>query len=413
MICVNIIRDRESSYLEYVEYYRNIRSGGIEMDTKKIMSIIRRQEGLKLDFKLRLTLDYESGKKELAKDICAIANSKGGRGYMVVGIEDKTREIIGLKEEDLFSEEKIQQIVSSRCDPPIPISVDIYTIKEKDICIITIYDGGQKPYQIKETGAFYIRRGSTTDIMRKQELIAVFEENLDFSIETCPIIRSNIEFLNMEIVKKYFNKKGIDINEDNRKFLLESAGITSCDRDSGEERCTLGGLLVFSDNNSVALPQNMIRIVNKVDEQRENINIVQGNLITMIEKTEGILKEILPSEYPVNVVMEGVNNAVLYREYSSINRVIDITISNSSIIITSPGQRIENNIRGQRVNYYKRNMWLYEKLITLDDNKNFLNNERGFTKMRKAFGGKIKLVNSRGDDSFKVILPGIRFFKYN
>ena len=38
----------------------------------------------------------ESGKKELAKDICAIANSRGGRGYIVIGVEDKTKRIIGI-----------------------------------------------------------------------------------------------------------------------------------------------------------------------------------------------------------------------------------------------------------------------------------------------------------------------------
>jgi len=141
------------------------------MDTKKIMSIIKRQEGLKLDFKQKLSLDFESGKKELAKDICAIANSKGGRGYIVVGVEDKTKELIGLDESEVFTEEQVQQIISSRCEPPIPISVDEYNIREKRICIITIYDGEQKPYQLKENGAFYIRRGSTTDTMRKQELV--------------------------------------------------------------------------------------------------------------------------------------------------------------------------------------------------------------------------------------------------
>ena len=47
------------------------------MDIKKLKSLIKRQEGTKLDFKLKLSLQYESGKKELAKDVCAIANSKG------------------------------------------------------------------------------------------------------------------------------------------------------------------------------------------------------------------------------------------------------------------------------------------------------------------------------------------------
>ncbi|MEN8433531.1 AlbA family DNA-binding domain-containing protein [Clostridium septicum] len=380
------------------------------MDNKKIMSIIKREEGIKLDFKLKLSLNCESGKKELAKDICAIANSNGGRGYIIVGIQDKTKKIVGLRNEDLFSEEQVQQIISSRCEPPIPISVDIYNIQEKKICIITIYDGDQKPYQIRETGSFYIRRGSTTDTMRKQELVAAFQESLDFSIETCPIIKSNIEFLNIDIVSKYFQNKGIYISKDNKKFLLESAGITYIDKESGEEKCTLGGLLVFSDNNSICIPQNMIRIIDRTDIF--SVNVIQGNLLDMIDKSEVLLKELLPSKYPIEAVVEGIKNAVLYREYSAINKIIEVVISYNSVLIISPGKMIEENIRGQKINYNKRNMWIYEKLMTLDNNKRLLNNGKGFTRMRNAFKGKgkVKFINSKTDDSFKVILPGVKFY---
>lgn len=381
------------------------------MDIKKIMSIIKRQEGLKLDFKQKLSLDIESSKKELAKDVCAIANSKGGRGYIVVGIEDKTKDIVGLDESEIFTEEQVQQVVSSRCEPPIPISVDEYSIKDKRLCIITIYDGEQKPYQLKENGAFYIRRGSTTDTMRKQELVEAFEENLDFYIETCQVVRSDINLISMEIVKKYFNNKGIAINSSNKKFLMKSAGIVYTDKDTGEEKCTLGGLLVFSDNNSICIPQNMIRITNKLGKGEESVNIVQGNLLSMIDRSESILKKILPRNYPIGAIVEGINNAVLYREYSSINRVIEVVISRNSIIINSPGQMIQNNSIGKRINYNRRNMWLYEKLVTLDDNKRFLNNEGGFGRIRSSFKRNVTFINSRAEDCFKVILPGTKIYE--
>lgn len=381
------------------------------MDTKKILSIIKRQEGLKLDFKQKLSLDFESGKKELAKDVCAIANSKGGRGYIVVGIEDKTKELIGLDESEVFTEEQVQQIISSRCEPPIPISVDEYNIKGKRICIITIYDGEQKPYQLKENGAFYIRRGSTTDTMRKQELVEAFEENLDFFIETSQVVRSDINLINTEIVKKYFHKKGIVINSSNEKFLMRSAGISYTDNDTGEEKCTLGGLLVFSDNNSLCIPQNMIRITNNLGKVKERVNVVQGNLLSMIDKSEDILRKILPKSYPIGAIVEAINNAVLYREYSSIDRVIEVVISRNSIIVNSPGQMIQNNSTGKRINYNRRNMWLYEKLVTLDENKRFLSNEGGFGRIKKPFKKNVTFINSRAEDCFKVILPGTKLYE--
>ena len=47
------------------------------MDIKKLMNLIKKNEGRKLDFKLILDIDTDSGKKEFAKDVCAIANSRG------------------------------------------------------------------------------------------------------------------------------------------------------------------------------------------------------------------------------------------------------------------------------------------------------------------------------------------------
>lgn len=382
------------------------------MDNKKLLTLIKKQEGTKLDFKLRLELYNETGKKELTKDICAIANSNGGRGYIIVGIEDKTKEIIGIQEDDMFYEEQIQQIISTRCEPPIPIEVDFVDIQNKKIGVISIYDGDQKPYQVRENGAFYIRRGSTTDVMRKQELIALFEENLSLTIETCPLIRSEISMLNMELVNKYFNKKGIDINEENRKFLLLSTGIVFEHKDSSPLKCTYGGLLVFSDKNYIYIPNNMIKIINKLNNEQGELHIIQGNLLSMIDEAEDIIRRILPKKYPVQAVIEAVKNAVLYREYFDLNKVIEVIVDVDDIIISSPGEFIGENIKGERTNYNKRNIWLYEKLISLDDKKRFLCSGRGFAIIKNSFNGKrrVRFINSRIEHSFKVILPGTNSF---
>lgn len=379
------------------------------MDSKKLRSLIRKEEGIKLDFKLKLSLEHEGSKKELAKDVCAIANSRGGRGYIIIGIEDKTKRIVGLDDNEVISEEQVQQIITSRCEPPIPISLDNIIIDNKKISIITIYDGEQKPYQIRENGAFYIRRGSTTDTMRKQELLEAFEENLDFFIETSKIVKSNISFLDESIYKNYFASKGIEINEENKEFLLEASRIISRDKESGELNCTLGGLLIFSNVNSLWLPHNIIRINNKVNSNKDEIIIIQGNVLNMIDETIREISEILPIDYPINAINEAVNNAVLYRDYSSFDKIIEIYIGKKEVIITSPGAISGNSKAINYMNQSKRNMWLYEKVITLDNNKRFLNNGQGFLRIKKAFNNnrKVKYINSIKEDYFKVVLPGI------
>jgi predicted HTH transcriptional regulator len=380
------------------------------MDKKKLLSLLAREEGRKLDFKQRIELNYETGKKELTKDICAIANSNGGRGYIVVGIEDKTKKIIGISEEDKFNEEKIQQIIASRCDPPIPVSVDYIKIEEKDVAVITIYNWEQRPYQVRESGAFFIRRGSTTDIMRKQELVAAFEESLNLNIEACAVVRSDMSALNMGIVDKYFKSKSIEINDGNREFLLQRSSITSRDRETGEIICTLGGLLVFSDINSIYIPHNMIKIINKINKNMPEVIIVQGNIINMIDLCEVHLKELLPDNYPYSAVLEAIKNAVLYREYSEFSRIIEVYMGYNSIVVMSPGELMKTNKKnGDTRDYNRRNMWLYEKVITLDDKGRFLKNNTGLVNMKKAFKGKGKIIfiNSKQENVFKVIFPGV------
>lgn len=381
------------------------------MDLKKLNSILKKEEGPKLDFKLRLELWNETGKKELSKDVCAIANSKGGRGYIIVGIQDKTKNILGIKKEEMFKEEQIQQIITSRCEPPIPIEVEFLEKDNKIVGIISIYDGDQKPYQVRDNGAFYIRRGSTTDVMRKQELIAQFEENMSLTMETCPVLHSDESMLNMDIVKTYFKKKGISLNEENEKFLLLSTGILFEDKEKSKYRCTYGGLLVFSDVNYLCIPNNMIKIVDNINDSYGNVHIIQGNLLSMIDQTEELFRNILPEHYPLVSVIEAVKNAVLYREYFDLNRIIEIQLNKKDIVIISPGEFIDKNIKGQTTNYNKRNIWLYEKLITIDKKNRFLNNGKGFYRIRNGFKEnhkKVRFINSRTEHSFKVILPGIK-----
>ena len=377
------------------------------MNKKKLLSLIQQREGTKLDFKLKIDISSESGKKELAKDVCAIANSKGGRGYLIIGVEDKTKRLVGINKAKALDEEKIQQVVSSRCEPPIPIKVEIVNIDGIDIGIITIFDGGQKPYQIKETGAFHIRRGSITDTMRKSELVAAFEENQLLTVETCQVVNSSAEFLNSELIERYFKSKEININRENEKFLLESAGITYLDKRNRKVRCTFGGLLVFCDSNNICIPNNAIRIINKINDNYPRSFMINGTLLDMIDKTEEKMYTLLPKDYPVFAIMEAVKNSVMYREYSIIDKIIEIVLTKNSVIIISPGQLVsKGNILGD-MGYNKRNMWIYDKLISLDEGKRFINDGNGLVRIKEAFKGKrkVRLINSTLDNCFKVVLP--------
>ena len=146
------------------------------MNIQKLEELLSRSEYEKLDFKLDFNIDKEYSKREFVKDVTAIANSKGGRGYIIFGVEDKKKEIVGVTANKL-EEERIQQLICGRCDPPVPIRFEEIFYKGKKLFVLTIFKSSQRPHQILQTGTFYIRRGSTTDVARRYEVASMLQEN--------------------------------------------------------------------------------------------------------------------------------------------------------------------------------------------------------------------------------------------
>lgn len=98
------------------------------------------------------------------KSVVAFANGKGGR--IVFGIDNDTREIVGLPEESVFREmDAITKAISDSCEPVIVPDVYPQTIDGKTIIIAEISAGKQKPYYIKQDGitnGVYMRVSGTS-----------------------------------------------------------------------------------------------------------------------------------------------------------------------------------------------------------------------------------------------------------
>lgn len=369
------------------------------MDIQKLLSLIAKDESSKLDFKEKISMETESGKKELAKDVCAIANSKGGRGYLIFGIEDKTKKIIGINKDE-FIEEKIQQIISTRIDPPVPISVETYTIESKTIGLITIYSTEQKPYQIRENGAFYIRRGSTTDFMRKDEIASMLQENGLISIELTPILRATSKDLNFVKIEKYFELIGMNSAIDNH--ILHASGILTREKEANEFHPSIGGLLLFGNKPDLFLPNSVIIIKNYKNNSLPKFHISTGTIIEMLDDASNFIRKVLDSEEMLfEIVNEYIAKATVYRDYFILNGCVEVYIYNNKIEIINPGAavKLSNNDK-----FIKRNLWLYTKLISIDINKKYFNKDTPKAEFEKNYG-KIRIYNILSSNLYKVIIP--------
>lgn len=371
------------------------------MDIQRLKFLLNKEENTKLDFKLKLSTETESSKKELAKDISAIANSRGGRGYILFGIEDKTKKIIGI-DRDEFHEEMIQQIVATRIDPPVPISVDLITVEGHNVGVITIYTTEQKPHQIRETGAFYIRRGSTTDIMRKDEIASMFEEAGIVNQELLPILKAGIEDLNSDKINDYFKKSGLSGTISN-SLLLET-GILVYEKDFNIPHPSFGGMLLFGKTPEIFLPHCIIRIHNKLKMELPNHFIAKGTIMEQLESSCNFIEKCIGSNrLLMDIIEEHLGKSVLYRDYFNINNCIEIYLNNNNIEITNPGASLKNEDKDKE-KYVKRNMWLYLRAITIDDTHKYFHKEyiQSLTFKQRH---RIKYHNLLSQNMFKVIIP--------
>ena len=146
---------------------------------RKIRELHATVENSRLDYKLYYNLRDDTAKTELAKDASAIANylyQTSGQGHMVIGTDDRGNPV-GINPTD-YSETRIQQIISSRTDPPPTFTVHHVSYSGVNLVIIELRRNSSGPHQFKRNSkpaGFPIRRGSTTGMMTTNEVFQAMQ----------------------------------------------------------------------------------------------------------------------------------------------------------------------------------------------------------------------------------------------
>lgn len=374
------------------------------MDIDKLRYLINCYEGPKLDFKERFSLEEEHEKKEFVKDVCAIANSRGARGYIIYGIKDKTMEIVGVEKEEL-EEERIQQIVTNRTEPPVQIRIENVDLDGKNLIVLTIFKSDCRPHQMRQNGSFYIRRGSTTDVARRDEIASMLQESGVISFETILMGQLTLDMLNWDLIDKYLNKFK-ELKNDDKYILANALGIIKKDSKSEHYHPTMGGMLIFGRDVQTFLPNTGIKIYSKLGTY-----YITGTINQMLDSALEKCKEILKiANYPYKAIDLALANALVHRDYFDTNRCTTIRFFENRIEITNPGafQKSDkvDKMTEQDINI-KRNPWLYERLIMLDEKERYLRRGIGINTIKSCYQNKneVKFINILKYNSFKVILP--------
>ena len=306
-----------------------------------ITNLLKLSESERLEFKA--TID----KSNIAKVITSFINTKGGD--LVIGInDDKTVSDIHLTEQD---RKNIETFLINEIKPTAPVYSRIETYKKKNIILISVWEGANKPYYFKNT--IYTRRGAETILSKGAGIDNLLDERRfsEQRWERQAVLGATIDDLDLVEVKKsldaYKNYSTDTAIIDSGSFLINRGLIVN-------GNITNACMVLFGKNPTRFIPQSRIMLVvhpgstsgnsfieNKVFENNifQNIETVLAHFDSIIGKEikiEGAFRT-EKKRYPEKALREGLLNAIVHRDYSDLKGFLTISIYSDRLVISNYG----------------------------------------------------------------------------
>ncbi len=160
-------------------------------------------------------VEYKESRPEKSikymKSVIAFANTTGG--YLVFGIRDTTREIVGIPNDIVFQEmDAITNAISDSCEPVIIPDAYPQTVDDKTVIVAAIAPGKQRPYYIKSDGpteGVYIRVSGTSRKADRTLTREMHYESEGRSYDS--VIRTDLKISDEEIAQLCADMKSIAI----------------------------------------------------------------------------------------------------------------------------------------------------------------------------------------------------------
>ena len=156
-------------------------------DIERVISFIKdAKETETVDYKLEFykNLPYS----DITKDVAAFANHPSNDDkFIIFGVEDKTKEVYGLKKEPFSDISELENYLFKTIEPYVKIESECFDYLGKRVAYIKISSQNKnRPYVIKKTcgnkayiekGDIYIRKGTCNQKADRMDIDAMYESN--------------------------------------------------------------------------------------------------------------------------------------------------------------------------------------------------------------------------------------------
>lgn len=296
---------------------------------------------------------------DLADELAAFANSRGG--VLLLGIEDATRDILGIP---LAKLDAVEALVRQACEDSIKPSlapiIERMTLPNgdgKEVPIIRV-EVTQSLFVHQSPGGYLYRVGSSKRPIPPDMLARLFQQRSQSRIirfDEMPVQEARLDDLKEDLWRRFAPEHSMEP----RESLLSKLGMAA--KDANEVwRPTVAGILMGCEDPQRFLPHAYVQAVryagtNVVPEKESFYQIdaddIRGPLDAQIfSACEFIKKNMLISaskeansgrvdspEFDMLAVFEAVVNAVAHRDYSMYGSKVRIRMFNDRLEIYSPG----------------------------------------------------------------------------
>jgi len=212
-----------------------------------IRNLLAKDEGKTLEF------------KENCRSLCgivrtAVAFANMAGGSIVIGLRDKTKDVVGLPD-PLAEEERLASAFADNITPLLVPDIQIHSWRDRELIVVTV-PHSVGPYYIRSEGpesGVYIRLDSTNR-RAGQEIIAeikLLARNIFFDEQPCMEINS--EAIDFRAASEFFSQVSRKLPRSKQRSLGLLVNY------SGREFPSRGAILLFGKKRKTIFPDAIIR----------------------------------------------------------------------------------------------------------------------------------------------------------
>jgi len=303
--------------------------------------LIARSEGKTLEFKRDL-----SSADGVLRSIVAFANTSGG--IVVIGVEDKTRRVVGVGD-PLAVEERLANLIADNIAPQVVPDIEVLPWRRTNVVVVRVHPGPVRPHHLKRLGpegGVFVRVGSTNRRADDTLIEELRRHSRNEAFDEQPMPDSNSEAIDFRAASESFSELRRLTRRD-----LETLRILT--RYQGRLVATVGGILLFSHERAHRFPDAWIQAgrfsgtdrTKILDSQEIRTHLPQAvdQAISFVQRhtsREVIVRAVRRTErwtYPLAAVREALVNAVVHADYAQRGAPIRVSIFDDRLEVENPG----------------------------------------------------------------------------